>query len=160
MYTNIIFVLTTICIIMLLLLTSSLYSRKYKEGQCIKENTPPAALLKTRTNVINKRISEQTDNLTSISARVNEILLKYSNFKFSISGVGIDTDSKKAQVNIDRNEGTTVSNPRFLFTLISSPTGDVGDPGNQGITGIQGQKGMSAASGLPGYWGNRGGCYT
>lgn len=160
MHTQFIFILLAICILTFILLPMSGSSTEYKEGQCVKEGSPEAVSLQTRAITINKTISKQTDSLTSITSRVNEILLNYSNFKFSVGSVDVDPESTTAQVNIDRADGTTISNPNFLFTLVTSPTGEKGDPGNQGVTGTQGEKGTSGKNGFPGYWGEKGGCST
>jgi len=153
MYIQFIFVLLTICIL-------TLSITKYKEGQCVIPDTPEAEKIQTRSNTINKRISDQTTNLTNISKRVNQILLNYSDFKFSINNVQVDQNAKTASIQIDYSDKATVSNPTLNFTLIKSPKGDIGDPGNQGLPGEQGNGGTNGGNGLPGYWGSSGGCYT
>jgi hypothetical protein len=153
MYIQFIFVLIAICIL-------TLSITKYKEGQCVMPGTPEAAKVKTRSNDINKRISDQTATLTNISSRVNQILLNYSDFKFSINNVQVDPNAKTASITIDQSDTATVSNPTMNFTLITSPKGEKGDSGNQGLPGDPGDGGSSGTNGLPGYWGQRGGCST
>lgn len=153
MYIHFIFILIAICI-----LTFLLSNLKYKEGQCVTPDTPEAKKIQTRANFINKRISNQTADMTSINSRVNKILLNYSDFKFSISGVDMEAKSNMSRLEIDKK--STLSNPTFIFTLAASPKGDIGDDGKQGLPGIKGDPGTSGANGLPGYWGERGGCST
>jgi hypothetical protein len=148
MYLQFILVLVAVCIL-------TLSISKYKEGQCVMPGTPEAKNVLTRVNIINKKISDQTDKITKISARVNEILLNYSNFKFSIKSVQVDPSSSSASIQID---GSTVSNPNLSFTLTKSPKGDVGDYGNQGRPGAKGDSGEGGNNGFPGYWGISGGC--
>jgi len=131
---------------------------KYKEGQCVNPGTPDADAVEVRTNIINKRVSEQSKSLTSIGDRVNKILSDYSDFKFSISSVEVDPADPLADVHIDQSESAVISNPTFLFRLVKSPVGEVGDIGNQGLPGLRGDSGRSGANGFPGYWGQRGGC--
>lgn len=135
---------------------------KYKEGICVKPKSKEAAKLKIRANEINQRITDQTNNLTEISSRVNQFLLNYTNLKFSITNVNVD-NKKDAYTNLDidrDSKGSNLSNPSFIFTLVASPPGEEGDEGNQGIPGNKGDSGNKAANGLPGYWGQRGGCST
>ena len=75
MYILFIFILIAICILTLSLM-------KYKEGACVEPESKEAKALKIRTTDINQRITDQTDTLSKISSRVNEILLNYSNFKY------------------------------------------------------------------------------
>jgi hypothetical protein len=156
MYIQFIFILIAICIL-------TLSITKYKEGQCVKVGSPEAKRLTIRTNKINKRITDQTEDLTKISSRVNKILLNYSNFKFSIVDVKVDSGTKLTNLEIDKPSNTDESkttgiNPGLIFTLIPSPDGDKGDMGNQGLPGERGIDGDSSANGLPGYWGQKGGC--
>jgi len=151
MYIQFIFILVAICIL-------TLSITKYKEGQCVKAGTPEAEKVQIRANTINKRISGQNAALRSINSRVNQILLNYSDFKFSIKSVDVDSKSTLANLNIDHSKDASVSNPSFIFTLVTSPKGDMGDPGNQGLTGVQGPRGDSGSNGVSGYWGQRGGC--
>jgi hypothetical protein len=135
---------------------------KYKEGACLKPGSSGATNLKTRINTINQRITDQTNNLTEISSRVNQFLLNYTNFKFSITNVNVDNKTDAyTNLDIDRDsKDSGLSKPSFMFTLVAPPTGDDGDDGNQGIPGNKGVPGNKAANGLPGYWGQRGGCST
>ena len=149
MYLQFILVLVAVCIL-------TLSISKYKEGQCVMPGTSEGNKVLTRVNIINQKISDQTAYLTEISARVNKILLNYSNFKFSIGSVQVDPSSNSASIKMD--ETMSLSNPTLSFTLIKSPKGDVGDFGNQGRPGIRGEKGDSGNNGLPGYWGRPGGC--
>jgi len=155
MYTQFIFILIAICILTLSIM-------KYKEGACVKPKSKEAANLKIRANIINQRITDQTNSLTEISSRVNQFLLNYTNFKFSITNVNVDNKTDAyTNLDIDRDsKGSGLSKPSFIFTLVASPPGDEGDEGNQGIPGNKGDPGNKAANGLPGYWGQRGGCST
>jgi hypothetical protein len=148
MYLQFILVLVAVCIL-------TLSISKYKEGQCVMPGTSEGNKVLTRVNIINRKISDQTAYLTEISARVNKILLNYSNFKFSIKSVQVDPSSSSASIQID---GSTVSNPNLSFTLTKSPKGDVGDYGNQGRPGAKGDSGEGGNNGFPGYWGISGGC--
>lgn len=152
MYILFIFILIAICILTLSLM-------KYKEGACVEPKSKEAKALKIRTNDINERITDQTDTLSKISSRVNEILLNYSNFKFFITSVNVDNETN-ASANLEIDDKSTLSSPNFIFTLVTSPVGDKGDEGNQGIPGNKGDPGKEMANGLPGYWGQRGGCST
>ena len=156
MYTQFIFILVAIFILTLLILSTM----KYKEGQCVLPNTPEAEKVQIRTNTINQRISDQTLQMASISSRINQILLNYSNFRFSVNGAQVDKDQTSPYFEIDQSSSATVSNPTFTFTFTESPKGEKGDMGNQGLPGTRGNGGNSGANGLPGYWGKRGGCYT
>jgi len=156
MYTQFIFILVAISVLTL----SILSIMKYKEGQCVLPNTPEAENVQIRTNTINQRISDQTSKIASISSRVNQILLNYSNFRFSVNGAQVDKDKTSPSFEIDQSSSATVSNPTFTFILTESPKGEKGDMGNQGLPGTRGNGGNDGANGLPGYWGQRGGCYT
>ena len=152
MYIQFIFILIAICILTLSIM-------KYKEGQCVKANTPEAANIKIRLKTINQRISNQISQMSLISSRVNQILLNYSNFKFSINGAQVNKEKSFASLQVDQSSSATVSNPTFIFTFIESPQGETGDSGNQGLPGIQGNSGNDGVNGVTGYWGERGGCY-
>jgi hypothetical protein len=131
---------------------------KYKEGQCVQPNSPEGNQVATRVRTINARLSDQTNILADIRTRMNDLLTNYSDFKFSVNGVNINTaNGAKPSMQIDPS--STLSNPGFIFTLILSPNGEKGDPGNQGYPGLQGSQGDGGNNGFPGYWGSRGGCY-
>lgn len=156
MYIQFIFILVAISILTL----SILSIMKYKEGQCVLPNTQEAKNVQIRTKTINQRISDQTSKMASISSRINQILLNYSNFRFSVNGAQVDNNQTSPSFVIDQSSSATVSNPTFTFTFVKSPEGEKGDMGNQGLPGTRGNGGNNGANGLPGYWGQRGGCYT
>jgi hypothetical protein len=89
---------------------------------------------------------------------MNDLLTNYSDFKFSVNGVNINT-ANGAKPSLEIDPSSSLSNPGFIFTLILSPNGEKGDPGNQGYPGLQGSQGDGGNNGFPGYWGSRGGCY-